>query len=327
MLTQNTAFTTNEKRYMDNPFVGIATFLKAPFLDDIDALDANIAVLGMPYDMGTAVRSGARYAPRAVREASTWNCYAYNGWYSPVDDTVYMDENWKVVDLGDVDVIHTEYDQSFRNLEAAVRKVLDRGAIPFVIGGDHAITAPILKAFDRYEDLCIIHLDAHLDYRKETAGVLYGQGNPMRRASEMSHVGQMVQIGMRGIGSSLPEDWADAKERGNIILDMGKIRKNGMDWVLAQIPKAKNYYVTLDIDVLDQSLVPGCGSPQPYGMYYEEIVAIMRKVCELGDVVGFDAVEVCPPYDLNQQTALYQANLMLDMMSFIWKSKKDRGLL
>ena len=322
MLTKNLSFTTNKERYMDNPFVGISTFLKAPFLDNIDELDADIAVLGMPYDMGTAVRSGARYAPRAVREASTWNCYAYEGWYSPIDDQVYMDENWKVVDLGDVDVIHTEYDQSFANLEAAVRKILDKGAIPFVIGGDHAITAPVLAAFDRYKDLCVIHLDAHLDYSLATAGVRYGQGNPMRRASEMSHIGEIVQIGMRGIGSSKPSDWADAKARGNVIMDMRKIRENGLDWVMSQIPVHENYYVTLDIDVLDQSLVPGCGSPQPYGMFYEEVMEIMRNVTQKGNVVGFDAVEVCPPYDQNQITALYEANLMLDMMSFIWKSKQ-----
>ena len=230
-----------------------------------------------------------------------------------------MDENWKVVDVGDVDVLHTEYQQSFLNCETAIRKIVSQGVIPFTMGGDHAITTPILKGFDSFQDLCVIQIDAHLDFSYAPGGILCGQGSPMRRASEMSHIGQIVQIGMRGVGSSQSSDWADARANGNIIMNMREIRKNGMEWVLSQIPVKEHYYVTLDIDGLDQSLVPGCGSPQPFGLYYEDVVTIFENVAQKGKIVGFDLVEVCPPYDTNQSTALYAACLMQDMMSYIWK--------
>ncbi len=313
------SFTTNENKAMHNPFTGIATFQKALYVDNINNLDAHIAVLGMPYDLGTAIRSGARFAPRAIREASTWNCYAHNGWFNPSDQQTYMDKDWKVIDVGDVDVIHTEHGQSFENLESAIRQILDAGAIPFTIGGDHAITTPILRAFDRFKNLSVIHLDAHLDFTHAPAGITEGQGSPMRRASEMAHIGQIVQMGMRGIGSSQESDWDDARTRGNIIMPMREVRKQGIQKTIERIPVAEYYYVTLDIDALDQSLVPGCGSPVPYGFFYEDIVEIFEAINKQGRVVGFDLVEVCPPYDLNQSTARYAADLMLDMMSFIWK--------
>lgn len=322
MKSENKGFSANSARKMDNPYVGISTFLKATYIDDLRKLDADIAIIGMPYDLGTAIRPGARFGPRGVREASTWNCYSHNGWYSPIDDQVYMDKDWKVVDVGDVDVIHTEYQQSFENCEAAIREILSHDTIPFTIGGDHAVTIPILKAFDGYEDLCLVQIDAHLDFTNAVGGVTFGQGSPIRRASEMEHIGQIVQIGMRGIGSSRPEDWKDARNRGNIIMNIKEIRQNGIEWVLKQIPAAKHYYVTFDIDALDQSLVPGCGSPQPFGFYYEEILPIFENICSKGNVVGFDMVEVCPPYDMNQSTSLYAASLMLDMMSYIWKYRK-----
>lgn len=314
-------YAENSEKFMDNPFAGVATFMKAPLVADIDKLDADIAVLGMPYDLGSAVRAGARFAPRAVREASTWNGRLYNGWYDPLDDETYMDKNWRVADVGDVDVMHTEFEQSFINCEAAVRKILARGAIPFTIGGDHSITAPILRAFDCYDDICLVQFDAHLDYCKETAGVRLGQGNPMRRASEMKHIKKIVQIGMRGVGSSKKSDWDDARKNGNVIMNMQQVRENGVQWVIDNIPDARHYYVTFDIDGLDQTLAPGCGSPQPFGLYYEEVRPMLKAIAQKGSVVGFDMVEVCPPYDFNQCTALYAASVMFDMMSYIWKYK------
>ena len=315
----NHNFTTDPSRRMDNPFSGIATFMRAPYQSLSEPLNADVAILGMPYDMGTAVRAGARFAPRSIRDVSTWNAYLYKGWYNPLVDEVYMDENWRVVDVGDVDVLHTEHELSFRNCEEAIRTIVSQGVVPFTIGGDHAITTPVLRGFDAFSDLCVIQIDAHLDFTKAPGGIREGQGSPMRRASEMPHIGQIVQIGMRGVGSSGPSDWADARAHGNIIMNMREIRSNGMDWVYGNIPKKEHYYVTLDIDGLDQSLVPGCGSPQPFGLYYEDVAGIFEAICKKGKVVGFDVVEVCPPYDTNQSTALYAMSLMQDMMGYIWK--------
>lgn len=165
MTLKNDPFTI-EPEPMRNPFVGIPTFLMAPICFDLDQLDTDIAVIGMPYDLGTSVNTGARFGPRGVREASSYNCYAHEGWYDPIRKETFLGEPWKIVDCGNVDVLHTEQKRSFQNCEAAVRKILSKKAIPFVIGGDHAITTPILRAFDCFHNLCVIHFDAHLDFSK-----------------------------------------------------------------------------------------------------------------------------------------------------------------
>ena len=171
---------TIEKESMRNPFVGIPSFIMAPMCFDLEELDADIAVIGMPYDMGTSVKTGARFGPRGVREASSLNCYAHEDWYDPVRDETFLGRPWKIVDCGDIDVLHTVYERSFKNCEAAIRKILQKGAIPFTIGGDHAITTPILRGFDCFEDLCVIQFDAHLDFTYKPFGIEEGPGSPMR---------------------------------------------------------------------------------------------------------------------------------------------------
>jgi len=325
MSMKNNPFTTDKSRMMRNSYVGIPSFLMAPICLDLDELDADIAVLGMPYDMGTAVRGGARFGPRGVREASSYWAHAYEGWYDPIRDEHFLGSQWKIVDCGDVDVLHTLYEQSFKNCEAAVRKIISKGAIPFVIGGDHAITIPTVRAFDSFEDVCIIQFDAHMDFTFAPAGIKEGQGSPMRRASEMDHIGKMMQIGIRGIGSSQISDFEDAREYGSKIVTSHEVRTKGVDHVIEKIPNAKNYYITFDIDCLDPTLANGCGSPQAYGLFYEEVIPIIEAIAYKGDVVGFDMVEVAPPYDTHQLTAQYAGQIMLDAMSFILKGKEKRA--
>lgn len=324
MRMENKPFTI-EQSPMCNPFVGIPTFLMAPLCFDLDKLEADIAVIGMPYDMGTSVNTGARFGPRGVREASTYNCYAHEGWYDPIRQETYLGGDWRIVDCGDIDVLHTEQRRSFENCEAAIRKILAKGAIPFTIGGDHAITTPILRAFDCYEDLCVIHFDAHLDFTKDPHGIPEGPGSPMRRASEMAHVGKILQIGMRGIGSSQKSDFEDARAYGNTIITSREVRQKGVDYVISQIPEAKYYYITFDIDGLDPSIAIGTGSPVPFGLLYEEASAIIEAVAERGDIVGMDMVEISPPCDVQNMTSMYGAQLMLDAMSFLTKAKEKRG--
>lgn len=323
MAMKNYPFTI-EKDSMRNPFNGIPSFLMAPMCFDLDELDADIAVIGMPYDMGTSVKTGARFGPRGVREASSYNCYAHEGWYDPIRDEMFLGEPWKIVDCGNVDVLHTVYERSFANLEAAIRKILSKGAIPFTIGGDHAITTPILRAFDSYKDLCIIQFDAHLDFTYKPFGIAEGPGSPMRRASEMDHVGKIMQIGMRGIGSSQPSDFADARAYGNTIITSREVRRNGVEWVTDKIPEADHYYITVDIDGLDPSIAIGTGSPVPFGLLYEEVSEIIEAVANKGEIVGFDVTEVSPPNDNNDITSMYAAQLMLDAMSFLTKAKENK---
>lgn len=313
---------TVEKESMRNPFVGIPSFLMAPLCLDLDKLEADIAVIGMPYDMGTSVNTGARFGPRGVRTASTYNCYAHEGWYDPIRKTTFLGKPWRIVDCGDIDVLHTEQKRSFINCEAAIRKIISKKAIPFTIGGDHAITTPILRAFDEFDDICVVQFDAHLDFSKDPHGISEGPGSPMRRASEMKHISHIMQIGIRGIGSSQLSDFKDAQANGNVILTSKDVRVMGTEKVIDKIPQAKNYYITIDIDGLDPSIAIGTGSPVPFGLLYEEVSEIIEGVASKGNIIGMDVTEISPPCDVQNMTSMYGAQLMLDTMSFLTKAKE-----
>lgn len=131
-----------------------------------------------------------------------------------------------------------------------------------------------------------------------------------------------MQIGIRGIGSSRKSDFDEAKAYGSTILTSKDVRQKGVETVIDMVPKAKHYYITIDIDGLDPSIASGTGTPQPYGLYYEEVSGIIEGITKLGDVVGVDLVEVAPVYDPNQQTAYYAAQILLDTMSFILKERE-----
>src|SRR5687768_10834672 len=147
---------------LDLPFVGHATFGKRPPCLDWDKIDADVAVLGIPYDMGTQYRAGARFGPRSIREASTLFSFGHGGAYDHEDDAVYLPmDKVRIVDVGDVDIVHTDTVKSHANTELAVRKILASGALPVMLGGDHAINIPCIRAFSREKPIHIVQIDAH----------------------------------------------------------------------------------------------------------------------------------------------------------------------
>ena len=170
------------------PFVGIATFGKKDYVADWDAIDADVAIIGAPFDFGAQFRSGARFGPRAVREASTLFSFGHAGAYDHEDDATYLGQDTRIVDMGDADIIHTDTINSHKNIETAVRKALVAGALPVTIGGDHSVNIPCINAFDNQGDIHVLQIDAHLDFVDERHGVRFGHGNPMRRAAEKDYV-------------------------------------------------------------------------------------------------------------------------------------------
>ena len=213
------------------PFTGIATFAKVPYEPDLDQLDADVAIVGAPYDMGTQVRSGARFGPRGIRTASTIYGMRTVTYYDAEFDEVYLD-GVKIVDVGDADMIHTRPDACLANIEATIAKIVERGAMPVTLGGDHAVPIPILRALRDLGPLVVVQIDAHLDFVDERFGVREGHGNVMRRIVEMDHVTAIAQIGIRGPGSSDPSDFADAKRMGSVIIGPREFRRIGVDAVL-----------------------------------------------------------------------------------------------
>ena len=171
------------------PFVGICTFGKYPHIQDWNKIEADVAVMGAPFDFGSQFRSGARMGPRGIREASTLFAFGHAGAYDHEDDVTYLpSETTRIVDIGDADIIHTNTKKSHSNIKFGVKKILEAKAIPVVLGGDHSINIPCINAFEDQDPIHLIQIDAHLDFVDERHGVKYGHGNPMRRASEKTYV-------------------------------------------------------------------------------------------------------------------------------------------
>ncbi len=316
-----------ESGRLNLPFTGICTFGKAPLCLDWDQLDADVAILGAPNDMGTQWRSGARFGPRGIREASTLFSFGHAGAYDHEDDVMYLtQEQLRMVDVGDADIVHTDMQQSNANIQKAVQALLRKGAMPVVLGGDHSIHAPTVAAFAEHGPLHILHIDAHLDFVDERHGVRYGHGNPLRRASEMQHVSGMTQLGIRNVSSSNRDDYDAARAAGSTILSVRQVRKLGLEGVLARIPAAAAYYFTIDIDAFDPSIAPGTGTPSHGGFLYYEVLEIFQALVQRcqGRVVGIDLVEVAPPYDPSGVTSILAAQLLLNTLGFIFHARRAR---
>ena len=159
------------------PFVGISTFGKRRYVPDWGRIDADVAVMGAPYDMGTQFRAGARFGPRAVREASTLFSFGHAGAYDHEDDCIYLPETVRIVDIGDADIIHTDTARSHANIRTGVAAMLDAGALPVVIGGDHSVNIPCIEVFEGRGPIHILQIDAHLDFVDERHGVRVGHGS------------------------------------------------------------------------------------------------------------------------------------------------------
>ena len=304
-----------ESGRLNLPFVGICTFGKFPYQGDWDAIDADIAVLGAPYDFGCQFRPGARFGPRSIREASTLFSFGHAGAYDHEDDVTYLPaETTRIVDIGDADIIHTDTINSHKNIEAAVRKILESGAIPVVLGGDHSVNIPCVNAFDRENPIHIVQFDAHLDFVDERHGVRFGHGNPMRRAAEQDHVAGLTQIGIRNVSSTAKEGYDDARSMGSDILSVRQFRKLGVDGVLERIPSGARYYVTIDIDGFDPSIAPGTGTPSHGGFTYYEALELFDGLTRRGSIVGLDLVEVAPDYDPAGSTSTLAAQLLLNII-------------
>jgi agmatinase len=314
-----------ESGRLNLPFVGICTFGKYPYVEDWDAIDTDVAILGAPFDCGTQWRAGARFGPRAIREASTLFSFGHAGAYDHEDDVVYLPAGTtRIVDLGDADIVHTDTMRSHANIEHGVRKILGAGAIPVVLGGDHSITIPCINAFNGGGPLHIVQIDAHLDFVDERHGVRYGHGNPMRRAAEKPFVTGLTQIGIRNVSSTAREGYEDARAMGSDILSVRQARKLGAEGVLERIPPGIRYYVTIDIDGFDPSIAPGTGTPSHGGFLYYEVLELLAGLAGRGAIAGIDLVEVAPAYDPSGSTAILAAQILMNLIGRVLHQRSAR---
>ncbi len=300
------------------PFVGISTFGKRPYVQDWSAIDADVAILGAPFDFGTQWRAGARFGPRGVREASTLFSFGHAGAYDHEDDTTYLGGDVRIIDIGDADIVHTDTAKSHANIEAGVRAILDAGALPVTIGGDHSITIPCINAFAGRGPIHVLQIDAHLDFVDERHGVRNGHGNPMRRAADHDYVTGLTQLGIRNVSSTTKEGYDDARAMGSDILSVRQVRALGPEATAARIPLGARVYITIDIDGFCPSIAPGTGTPSHGGFQYYEVMEVLQRVAQAHEIVGIDLVEVAPPYDPSEVTSVLAAQVLLNLLGYVF---------
>ena len=303
------------------PFTGICTFGKRPYAEDWAALEADVAVLGAPFDAGTQWRAGARFGPRTVREASTLFSFGHSGAYDHEDDAVYLGSDVRIVDMGDADIVHTDTLRSHANIREGVAAALNASALPVVIGGDHSVNIPCIQAFEGRGNIHILQIDAHLDFVDERHGVRNGHGNPMRRAAEKPYVQGLTQVGIRNVSSTAREGYEDARRMGSDILSVRQARALGPGDLATRIPAGSRVYITIDIDAFCPSIAPGTGTPSHGGFLYYEVLELLQQVTRRHEVVGVDLVEVAPDYDPTGSTAILAAQLLLNLLGFVFHSR------
>lgn len=293
------------------PFAGIPTFMRRPATRDLAGVD--VAVVGVPYDGGASHRAGARFGPRKIRELSAllW------GYHNPFG--VRPLDVLNVVDYGDVDVIPPSIADTMQNIEAEVGAILDAGATALALGGDHSISLPLLRAHARkFGPLGLVHFDSHPDtWESEFGGRPYSHGTPFRRALEEKLIdpGRCIQVGLRGPTSGA-DDWQQARDFGLRVITMDEAAAMGLPAVVQAIRETARgpVYVTLDIDAADPAFAPGTGTPEVGGFTSHQLLQLVRGLRGL-DLAGFDLVEVSPPYDHGDITAILAANLAFEFLA------------
>lgn len=304
--------------YTTKPKFGHKSLLYAELIDNLDTLDfADIVVVGMPYGSPYSideVSNDQTNAPTAVRQATDRALRGIERYDFDIGGSLLDNQDIKMVDCGDISGDARELGMHYEAAESVVRKILSLGAMPLIIGGDHGVPIPVLKALDNVGPITLIHIDAHLDWREEVNGVTDGYSSPIRRAAEMDHVSQIFQIGLRANGSARQEEVDAALAYGANLITSYELHEEGVAGLLNRIPDNGNYYITMDADGIDPTIMPAVNGPALDGVTYNEARQLIHGLVKKGRVVGMDIVEITPQKDLNQITAITACRFFINLI-------------
>jgi agmatinase len=291
--------------------------------------EADVVVVGAPYDGGTSHRPGTRFGPQAIR---TTDYLGHNGSRPSLALRVDALKDLRVLDAGDVEMYAGDEMGSHAAIEAAVHTITASGAIPVVLGGDHSIALPDARGVARhfgFGRISMIHFDAHADTGNIEFGHLYGHGQPMRRLLECGAIrgDRFLQLGLRGYWPE-PEtlDWMASQHMRSY--EMTEIVTRGFDTCLSEAftiatDDCDGVYLSVDVDVCDPGHAPGTGTPEPGGLSARQLLDAVRRICYELPVVGVEVVEVSPPYDHAEITAALGNRVVLEALSGIARRRKD----
>jgi agmatinase len=309
-------------------YAGGATFQKVPLVLDSDQLNgADVVFVGAPMDDLVTYRPGTRFGPREIRFASDDGqpeMYNLELGIDPFDEL-------RIVDHGDAPVKPGDAHASHRAVREAVNNVLDAGAVPIILGGDHSIAFPdISSVASRYEHgtVAVVQFDTHADTATELNGLKWSHGTPFRHLVDEGIIAgeRLVQVGLRGYWP-YPEEFDWARSKGVRWHRMGEVTERGIDAViddvLAEVADAEHLFLSVDIDVLDPAYAPGTGTPEPGGMTSRELLSAVRRLTVERGFVGMDLVEVSPPYDHAGITATAAHRVVCEALSGLALNRRD----
>ncbi|MFC6086201.1 agmatinase [Sphaerisporangium aureirubrum] len=310
----------------DITFLGVA---RCDLGDPETYADADVVILGAPFDGGTSNRPGARFGPMALRQA----CYLpHDGSRPSLALRVDALRDLKVVDAGDVECYSGDIERSIADIEEAVYTITASGAVPLVLGGDHTIALPDARGVARHHGfgrVSMIHFDAHADTGDIEFGHLHGHGQPMRRLIESGAIrgDRFLQVGLRGYWPG-PETLTWMAGQNMRSYEMTEIVTRGLGECLTEasaqaLDECHGVFLSVDIDVCDPGHAPGTGTPEPGGLSARELLDAVRRLCYELPVVGMEVVEVAPPYDHADITAFLGNRVILEALSAMARRRAD----
>jgi agmatinase len=320
-----------EDKYMSENWKCITpptqSFAGLPVCTQLNDLEADIAIIGLhyvsPYPQrlpATTAKTVVETAPDAIRRQSSIFIDHLDHYDFDFNDVLLANRQVRMVDCGDVDKQLNGGEQNSESITAAIRTILSRGAIPVALGADEGGVIPVMRAYDVCGALCVIHIDAHIDWRDERDGVREGYSSGMRRASEMPWVKAMVQVGLRGIGSARQREVDDALAFGSVFIRAREVHREGIDACIERIPAADHYLITIDSDAFDTAIAPGVLFTSPGGLTFDETTDLVRGIAQKGSIVGINLFEVRPELDINNLTASTGAQLIINCIGTLTHS-------
>lgn len=301
------------------PYHGIPTFMRLPASREFEGVD--VAVVGIPFDSGASHRAGTRFGPRKIRESSLL-LWGYNQVLG-----VAPTEELSIVDYGDVSTIAVDINATMENITSEVKDILSKNVSVIALGGDHSISLPLLRAHAaKFGPPALIHFDSHPDtWDREFKDQPYSHGTPFRRAieEELIDTSAYLQIGIRG-PTSWASDLSEAQVMGAKILTIDQVFEIGIPAVITKMRDAvgeRPLYISLDIDSVDPAFAPGTGTPEVGGLSSYQILQLVRGLQGM-HIIGFDLVEVSPPYDHGDITAILASNLAFEFISLLALQKR-----
>ena len=296
---------------------GRPSFLGARRSTTLELLDADVAILGMPFttpDDLSSSRSPSSDAPGAVRQQSERLAGVLTHYDFDLGGPLFDGRKVSIADCGDVWGKPGKFEDNSRAATTVVQAIREADAFPVVLGGDHAAVLPALRACASHRSLCVVHIGAELHWRDEIEGIRDGPRSGMRRAAELPWVTSMIQIGLRGVGCARRQDVTDARAFGSELVRAEEMHQQGVEAVMHRIPRAAGYFICLDADGLDPAIAPGVEIPAFGGLSYYEATNLLNGVAGLGPVVGVALLGIVPDRDLNDITSLLGARLIVNVL-------------